>query len=226
MVRQSLLFIVLTIALVIALAVWGVPALVKVAGFLGEIHNSSQPIEEDKDTLAPFAPQIAINYEATASARIDVAGYGEAKATVILLNNGNKVAEVLVNEDGEFKIDGIKLDEGLNEFVAQAVDAAGNESPLSRERRVVFDDQAPRITMDSPDISQENIRSDEKLFGVRGSSEIGAKVYINDRLARTGSDGKFEMQVPLNEGENEIKVRAVDTAGNDAEVSFKVSYYE
>lgn len=224
--RQSVLFFFLTIALVGAIIFWGIPAMVRLAGFLGDLRSSSQPIE-DLDTIAPFAPQISVSYEATASARIDVNGYAEAGTTVTLFDDGNKVSEVVVNEEGEFAFLDIKLKKGSNNFVVQSVDAAGNESPLSKPRVVVFDNEDPLLEIESPNLNDEEIRSEEKLFNVSGKTDDDTvTVYIKDRLARVDSEGGFSGQVSLDEGDNEIKVRAVDVAGNETEVSFVVKYFE
>ncbi len=225
MMRQGILFLVLTVGLVVVLVVWGVPAMVKLAGFLGEIRSSSQPIDTG-DKIAPFAPQLSIGYEATASARIDVSGFAEAEATVVLFNSGNKISEVIVDEDGSFVFSDIRLDEGVNEFEAQAMDSTGNESPMSKSRRVVFDNTNPTLGIDSVDINGDNLRSEEKLYEVRGSTDPGAKVYVNDRFARVDDEGYFSVRVPLNEGENTIRVRAIDLAENESVLEFGVSYYE
>jgi len=222
---QSGIFIVLTVALLGMIVVWGVPAMVRFAGFLGEVKSSDQPIEES-DTIAPFAPQLAIPYEATTSAKIDVSGFAEAGSTVRLFNNGSKVEETEASDQGEFSFSQVSLNDGNNELTALSVDRAGNESAQSRSRNVVWDQQPPELEITNPITDGGKATSEVKILTVEGKSSEDAKVYVNDRLAMTESEGTFTVRVNLNEGENQILVRAVDVAGNQAEESFVVSFFE
>lgn len=224
MVRQSVLFIILTVALVGAVIVWGIPALVKFAGFLGEIRSSSEPIVKD-DNIPPFAPQIAIPFDATSSGAIGVSGFAEEEARVLLFINGSKVDEQVVGAGGEFRFESVDLQKGVNEFTAQAIDKAGNESEVSRARSVVQDDVAPELTIESPS-TEGGVVSEEKVITVSGKTEPGVRVFVNGTIARGGSDGEFSARVSLDEGENTITVEAVDEAGNQSAEEFTVSYFE
>lgn len=222
---QSVGLLVMAIVIVILLAVWGIPLMVRMAGFWGDLRLSSQPIVSDDD-IAPFAPQIALDYEATSSARIDVSGYAEASSTVLLFRNGSKVAEVVVDDEGEFRFLNVKLLFGENDFTAQAMDSAGNESQTSKIRSVLFDDETPELTVTSPDIDSGEVRTENRSMDVEGQTEEGARVYVNNRLARMSSGGVFKSQIGLSDGDNTIEIRAVDRAGNSSRLEFKVTYYQ
>ncbi|MCP4198123.1 MAG: FecR domain-containing protein [Proteobacteria bacterium] len=49
---------------------------------------------------------------------------------------------------------------------------------------------------------------------VRGQTDVGARVQINNAPIRVGEDGRFKVKVPLELGKNEIVVVAEDAAGN------------
>lgn len=215
MMRQSVLLIIVTIGILWAVVRYGVPALVQFAGFLGEVRSSSQPIEQN-DTIAPFVPQLSVTYEATPSAQIDLSGFAESGATIMLFNNGNKVDEKTVDGQGNFVFDGVRLRDGSNKFTARALDGAGNESGLSQEYEIVYDEVPPELSIDSPTQGEEFFGSQERVIEVSGTSEPEARVYVNERFAFVGSDGNYRASINLEEGENVLVVRAVDAAGNES----------
>ncbi|HZA13497.1 MAG TPA: hypothetical protein VE618_03335 [Myxococcaceae bacterium] len=59
---------------------------------------------------------------------------------------------------------------------------------------------------------QKSILTRRKLV-VAGETEPGAHVEIAGRVVRTGTDGRFNQEVPLAEGNNRIAVRAVTVGG-------------
>ena len=223
MMRQSMVMIVLTIGLLGLLLIWGIPAMVRVAGLLGDVKSSSKPIAGN-DTIAPFAPQISIEFEATSSANIDISGFAEAGANVVLLNNGNKVTEQVVGDGGDFTFRNVALNKGENQFTTQAVDFSGNESNLSKVYAVVFDNTKPELEIITPEDGEEFFGSEEKALTVTGTTEKGVTVYVTGRLSFVNNDGKFSQTVSLQEGDNQIDVRAVDRAGNETIASVSVKF--
>lgn len=55
-----------------------------------------------------------------------------------------------------------------------------------------------------------------RLARIEGRVEPGARAYVGGRLVETDSDGRFETEVELQEGTNQIEVKAVDSIGNKA----------
>lgn len=222
-VRQSLLLIVLSVVILFALVRWGIPALVNYAGFLGEVKTSTEPVEQD-DTVAPFAPQLDLADEATRSAMINVAGFAEADTTVALYVNNRKVAETVVDDEGEFEFLAIQLEPGENAFGARATDKAGNESSRSEIRTVVFDNQAPEIELVDLEDGQKVTALNNDRLEVKGKTEVGAKMYVNDKLILVDSEGYFAAGVTMDEGENQLRLKAEDVANNSTEMELTVSY--
>lgn len=75
--------------------------------------------------------------------------------------------------------------------------------------------------MDSP---AEDIEVDSPTLTVAGSTIPGAVVSVNDDLARVGPDGKFSVQIQLEEGPNDVEVVASDRQGNEQSVIRSVIY--
>jgi len=75
--RKAVLLILGTIAL-LALAVFGgIPVLVKMAVFLGDLKSSKAPVDKT-DLISPPPPSFSLPYDATNSARQTISGSSEA----------------------------------------------------------------------------------------------------------------------------------------------------
>lgn len=223
MIRQSLLLIVLSVLIVVGLLIWGIPALVEYAGFLGEVKSSTQNVGQ-QDTLAPYPPQLNIAAEATSSANLDIVGYAEADASITLFDNGQEVTSVVANEDGEFTFKAVELNQGENKFAALATDAAGNDSDRSPEKSVWFDNSPPDLSLVDLTDGKQLVALPNDTLSIQGETEPGAVVYVNGRLTQSDSEGVFDQQVRLNDGENTLTFKAVDKAGNTNEMEIKVNY--
>lgn len=221
-IRQAFFFGLLTIVLALALIFLGIPVLIKMVVFLGDIRSSDiKPITSD--TLAPTAPVLQSLAEQTKEDKVKVSGFSEEGSIIKLVVNGATTKEFVVGKDGSFVFDGVKLKEGKNEIKAKAVDSAGNESPFSQKAVVIFDNQPPEIKISSPHDGDEFFDKDKEIK-VEGKSDPDITVYINERLKVTNSEGSFSITLELKDGENTIKIRAVDKAANETTEEIKVTY--
>lgn len=221
-IKQALFFSFLTIILVFVLIYVGIPGLIKMITFLGDIRSSGQKIETS-DTLPPTAPILQPLLEATNSSKIDIKGFAENGAVVKLVLNGVAVKEVVAGKDGGFIFTNIRLKQGKNKIKAKAIDSSGNESPFSQELLVSFDNKPPELEITSPK-NEDEFFDKEKEIKVEGKSEPDITVFINERLTITNSEGKFSTILELKEGKNEIRVKAKDKAGNETVEEIKVTY--
>lgn len=223
--RQTVLFTFLTIILIAAIVIWGVPSLVKVAIFLGDLRSSSQPISGE-DTIPPTPPVLQPLSEATSSPTMRLEGFAEEGATVIVSVNNAKKAEMVVESDGEFLFNSLRLEDGENRISAVAIDDAGNESRPSSTYRVTYDAFPPNLELLSPKDSSSFYGASEKIVQVTGITDTDATVKVNDKLVIVGQDGKFSHNLELSNGENEITVIARDRAGNEMVERIKATYEE
>lgn len=175
------------------------------------------------DTFPPQVPILSSPVEATYSASIKLSGFAEPESTVILVLDGQKHDEISVTEAGEFEYD-FKLKEGENSFVLYGIDQVENTSETTRKYVVVYDKDAPVITIESPENDAVIESKINQVLSISGKTEAGAKIYLNDRLLSTRSDGTFTGTYNLSEGENSLKFRAIDRAGNESETELKVTF--
>jgi hypothetical protein len=79
------------------------------------------------------------------------------------------------------------------------------------------DEEAPPLHVEWP---EGVVR--EKTCRLSGTTEPGAHVFAGDAPTRSGPDGRFEIEVELTRGANNVVVEAVDDAGNSAYQSWMI----
>jgi hypothetical protein len=220
--RQAIFFGSLTLILLFLLIFLGIPALIKMAIFIGEIRNSAAPVKTE-DLLPPAPPVIASLPPATNSAQINLQGFAEAGTVVEIFLNGLSEAKLVTEKNGTFTTDEVSLTSGRNEIMAKATDSGGNTSQSSEKIIIFYDTTPPKLTISEP-ADQSDYYGDENQIKILGLTEEEATVTVNGRLAVVNQDGSFELPFSLAEGENQIKIRATDQAGNQTEKEITVSY--
>lgn len=221
--RKGAFYILLTLIIITLLIAFGLPGMIKLAAFFGQIK--SFPIQSEKeDTIAPFPPTFRPTYEATNSAKINLSGFAEAKSKVEIYVNGERAKEVETNDQGEFLSEEIELANGQNEIYAIATDDSDNSSQPSEKLSIIFSDQPPSVTISEPANSHEFFWPEQQII-VKGETASEAKLSINGRMTPVSSDGKFQFIFRLQPGENKITATSVDPAGNKTEATVVVKYY-
>jgi|GEM_PF-4032240 len=76
---------------------------------------------------------------------------------------------------------------------------------------VIRDTIPPQLVVDQPTEGQQ---TNQPSIVVRGQSEPGATVRINENIVTMDANGRFEYTVLLTEGANNITITATDLAGN------------
>ena len=220
--RQAVFFSLLTIALVALVFIYGIPAIIKMAVFIGNIRSSSTPVES-KDNIPPSPPIFKTIPEATNGAKINLYGFAESGSTVKIYLTGQQVNEVVTDNDGNFSLDNLALTLGKNEIMAVAVDNAGNKSGESEKLVVWYDNQPPELEITQP-ADQTTITNETGRVEILGKTETEASLSINEHFVVIDNNGNFKYTFPLSQGENLINVVATDRAGNQTIKSLTLNY--
>ena len=215
-----------TVMMVIASVVIGAVFLTVLLPFLLRLFfefldkNSSNEV---KDLLPPQIPIVESLPTATFSGKVKLTGFAEANSSVILLVDGIEANTLTVSADGKFEQE-LSLVRGQNQIELFSKDAAGNTSANTKTMSVVFDDEVPLLELEAP---SENaiveLRKNQQLE-VKGKTEVGSKLLLNDRLVMVKPDGTFQTTFYLNEGENNLVLVATDPAGNTTKLERKVTF--
>src|SRR6185369_5825278 len=120
-----------------------------------------------------------------------------------------------------FEAAGVQLPEGPSQVTAHAVDQLGHGADAAPVA-VVVDTVPPAVHLDSP---ASPLVSTPTVTVTGTVTELHLeKVTIGSQQATVGADGAFSVvDVPLNEGRNEIRATARDTFGHET-VSDPVAY--
>ncbi len=191
--------------------------------FFRIIDGNSSKLAENSDSLPPQIPVLSLPYQATNSATVNLTGFGEAKSKVTVVVNSSPVNTIDVAEDGTFSYE-LRLEQGDNSLVVFGTDAAGNESTPSSPYALFMDAEPLQIDISEPANNAEIIGRKNQSLLFKGKTKPGTKVFLNDRLNFVKADGSFELPYQLAEGENTIKVRGLDKAGNTTEIELKVTF--
>ncbi|MCL4383881.1 Ig-like domain-containing protein [Patescibacteria group bacterium] len=219
--KRTIVLGLVTILFLVFLVVLGIPALVRLAVFLGDMKNKNQQTVTDV-TLPPLAPRLFVPFDATNSATISVNGTAEAKTSVELMKNDSFLDKTDVTDSGDFNFDNVTLDKGENKFTAVAVSPKGVRSEVSKDLVITYNDQPPSLTMTAP--NQDSVTVDTADYDITGKSDPGVSVTVNGRVAMVENDGSFKLKVQLNQGKNDFEIIATDNAGNQTKKTVSVTY--
>jgi len=220
-IKRIVLLSILSVVIIILIFTIGVPLLGGFADLLGRILGNKS-LGDSTQSAAPSAPILESLPSATNSATLAVSGFASDGNKVEIFLGASKVGEADVAA-GKFNYQSISLASGENEISVKALSAAGKESDSSVVSKVILDTTAPKLTVDNPTEGQSF--SGVSKIVVQGTSDLDAEVLVNGFLAKVGSSGKYEVAIPLLEGENTIEVKAIDNAGNTTVEKVKVNFH-
>jgi hypothetical protein len=148
-----------------------------------------------------------------------------------IVNDSLVTVTVASNEDVTFEIDGNLVDtfggeadyqmeifEGRNVIYVRARDLAGNTNETYFE--IYLDVTKPDLVIEKP-INPAFSTTKEKQV-IKGRTEPGANLTINDKVITVGPDGNFTAKVKLRYGENTIVIVSRDQANNTNEMILQV----
>ncbi len=210
LVKQTVMFGGLAIGLIVVFIFVILPLFIVI---LNKVINTDPFPEAAKIELQ--APLLNAPVNATNSAELVLSGFAQPKAKVTLLLNAKESSSTTAGDDGAFELP-LSLGQGENTIAVFSSDETDASSPNSQEFVVLFDNEAPKIVVDEPQ-PEAHFDRKSRVISIRGLTDIGSKAYINDRLVFVSTDGTFTTSVSLGDNKNEIKVAAVDSAGNRTE---------
>lgn len=220
--RQAILFGLLTITLIALIFIYGLPAIIKMATFIGDFRSSGTPIESN-DKIPPAPPVFKYFLEATNSAKINLHGFAENGAKVKIYLDDTSIKEVVADNEGNFSLNNFGLNVGENKIKAVAIDNAGNKSAESEKITIWYDNQPPDLEISQPE-DKITITDEDNKIEIKGKTEPEASLSINEHVVILDKEGNFEYTFPLSQGENLINIVAIDKAGNQTIKSLTLHY--
>lgn len=217
--KKNLALTILGIILILfAIFKFGIPLLANVSLILDKT-KAAQTNNDSKIYIAP--PVLDPLKNATNSAQINISGKAMKDQTVKIYINNVLVDTVSASSNGNF-LSEQNLSLGENIIKAKA-EKNNEESDYSDPITVSFKNSNPALEVSSPSEGQ-SFYKDAKTVEVSGKTDSGSTVTVNGLWALLDENNNFSYELPLQNGENNIKVIATDQAGNKTEKELKVSY--
>lgn len=217
--KQSVRTIVLSVAGILLFVFVLMPQLIQL---FFRLIGTGDVSFQSADTVPPQVPILTPLPEATKEDTVTLHGFGEADSQLVIVINGEEKERIGINSQGEFSTTAT-LAEGDNTIAVYGVDAAKNESQ-PRTVRIALDKEAPSLAFeDLEDGKEVTLRANQNLE-IRGETEPGSQLTLNDRIVFVSSDGTFRTTYHLDEGENELEFEAVDKAGNETKREVTVRF--
>lgn len=220
-IKRAYSYVILSILAIIFLIFLGIPTLVKFAGFVGDIAKSDKPVEIN-DITPPAPPQFDEIPDHTNNDNLEITGQSENSA-IIKIRANNQNSEVVANNEGRFTFT-FNLDKGENTIDAIATDLSGNESTQTQTFKITFDNEEPKLEIESPSDGSSFFGSGQRQLSIKGSVDEIVDLSINDRFVALKDDNTFSFATTLSEGENKFEIKAIDPAGNETSTSLTVSF--
>ena len=215
----------------------------------GNKSPPSDPITIVVDTVAPDAPTIEhimdkvgkvtgeiLDDTYTDDPKPEMSGTGEAGATITIYDNGKKIGETTVNDDGRWYFKPSEnLADGSHSITVSQTDKAGNVSKPSDEREFIVLTEPPGKA-ETPEVNDNtgpvtgplkpgDVTDDSKP-SFSGEGTPGNTIVIKDNDKEIGSvivddEGKwtYTPEKDLSEGEHNVEVIEEDPLGNVGEPS-------
>ena len=158
---------------------------------------------------------------ATNSAEIIISGSSSKGETIYLYINNSIVDQTQTDEKGVFHFVE-NLEKGSNLINAKA-EYKNSKSSLSDSFNVLFINSSPTLNISSPQ-DGESFKKDQNSVTVSGKTDPGISVTVNGFWAVIDDNNNFSYNLPLQNGDNQIKIIATDQAGNKTEKDLKVNY--
>lgn len=182
-------------------------------GFIRILGSRAKSLAtETRETTVLPRPFLAQPFDATSSASIALTGTAQAGEKIILLQNGAPGPEATADDAGSFRFDTVTLEAGSNTFAAVSENSAGERSNPSNQVRIAYLKDAPKLEILEPENGKEITQRKQNPITVKGKTDSGNRIYINDKMQFVAADGSFSSLVQLSEGENPIIIRAVNSA--------------
>ena len=162
---------------------------------------------------------------ATNSAQIVISGTSLKGYSITLYLNNNSVDQTPTDNNGNFSFVE-NLNTGNNQIAVRA-NYNNKQSGLSNIESIIYTNSQPTLDVSTPPDGQKfdkNTIGSGNTIVISGRTDAGATVTVNGFWAVIDDNNNFSYNLPLQNGDNQIKIVAIDQAGNKSEKDLKVNF--
>ena len=199
---------------------FGVEMLINFSLFLSSTNKQQVATNSNSISFIP-APILNPLPTATNSAKVIISGTADKGKTILLYMNNTNVDQTTSDGNGNFNFTET-LNPGNNQISTKET-SNSKQSDFSNVINVTYSNTPPTLDVTSP-TDGEQFSKDQNTALVSGKTDPGVTVTVNGYWAVIDENNNFSYNLPLQNGDNEIKIIATDQAGNKTEKDIKVNY--
>lgn len=218
--NNLILSIVGIVAVLFLLVKFGIPILANITGFLSGLQKTNTSSSGQNTKFVPV-PVLDPLPSATNSSEFIITGEASSGQSVSVFVNNTLSDTKDIDDDGKFSFK-VFLEPGTNKIKIQA-EQNDNKSGFSDEEIISYINKPPTLEITSPADGQ-HFEKDQGTLQVKGTTNAGVKVTVNDFWAVIDEKNNFSYTLSLQNGDNNIKIIATDEAGGKTEKELKVTY--
>lgn len=220
--KKTIYFSILGIIIVLFLLFkFGIGLIINFSLFLSGSKDQQNSISNSKQINFVSPPTLNPLPNATNSAHLIISGKSAKGITIELFINDEKIDDVLTDNNGNFSFSQ-NLKNGDNQIKTRAL-YKDKKSDFSNSFNITLINSAPTLDISSPS-NGESFKRDQNSVNVTGKTDQGVFITVNGFWAVIDDNNNFSYNLPLQNGDNDIKIVATDQAGNKTEKSIKVNY--
>lgn len=203
------------VVLIIILVVFGSSLLTNFSLLVEKSQGGNNVTNTDSQQNDSFIAPPTLNTvpDATNKPQIDVSGFAQKNQTILLYVNNQLSNKITVSSNNQFHFAAVSLKTGLNTIKVKA-EENNKQSDFSNTDTISYLKNPPSLSISSPQDGQAVNKNTSPTVGVAGQTDAGAKVTVNGAWAIIDDQGKYNYLYTLHDGDNDIKVIATDSAGN------------
>lgn len=220
--RNLIFNLIVIVVLVFVFFLWGLPLIVGSLGFL----NKNKPVTKVEDAKVDEAiapPVLYIPFEATNSATLPLSGYATPLSKVELFVDNELKKTVLTDSEGKFSSESIDLNLGINNIYAITVNDQEKKSLPSKTIKLLYNNEKPLLEINEPADNAE-IKGGDKKIKIVGITEPENSVTVNGVTVIVNSEGNFQTEINLSDGDNTITIISSNSFGNTNQSQKAVKY--
>ena len=202
---------------------WILPNFISGVGSVNDFFHPSKKATSVTDEGVLSAPVLNIPYEATNSSEVTINGFATPNSKVKLYLDDEEKQTTEVSDSGTFTFENIPLSLGTNNIYAKSLGENDKTSLPSKSFEIIFNNEKPSLSVNQPE-DNKKIQGGDKKVTISGKTSVGIKILINDSQIIVDKDGNFSTDLQINEGDNNVNIKAIDSAGNSTEIQRKVNY--
>lgn len=220
--RNTFFFSIIGIIVVLFLFFrYGIPFLSDASFLFGKVTNVPENTDQEtEESVFVPVPRLDPLPSATNEKEIIVEGQTLSGLEIEIYLNGELKNTINADENGFFE-DEIDLTEGDNILRVRAKKGKST-GEYTRSKTITFINEGPDLEVEFPATGAEI--KNQNPIEVKGTTDPGSTVKVNDFQAIIKSDGRWNYFLTLRDGQNEIKIMATDQAGNETEKVISVQY--